>query len=278
MRYAKFAYGALRLGMAAALAPGAGAPRTRRSRRMNRLSVWIGLVAVAGSFYCRPARAQWVVVDPGAIVQAIEEVAQLEQEVETARQQLSAAQDQLSQARQAYSAMTGTRGMQGLLANVNRNYLPRTPDDVSGLLAGSAGAYGGLGAQIDAGVSARAVLSDAAVGSLGDAGRQAVREDRRRLELAQAMSASALQTASDRFQTLQGLIDAIGTATDPKAIADLQARIQVEQAMLANEALKDRLLAQQLDAAAAIRRQQLKEQAVADIGHVRDLPPLGLLP
>ena len=278
MRHAKSVYGALLLGMVAARAAGAGAPWNRGRRGMSRAGLLITIAALAGLFNCRPARAQWVVVDPGAIAQAIEEVAQLEQEVETAREQLSAAQDQVSQAKSAYNAMTGTRGMQGLLASVNRNYLPRTPGDVSGLLSGSAGAYAGLSSQVDTGVSAHAVLSDAAVGSLGDAGRQAVGEDRRRLELAQAMTGSALQSASDRFANLQALIDAIGTATDPKAIADLQARIQVEQAMLANEALKDRLLAQQLEAAAAIRRQQLKEQAVADIGRVRDLPPLGLLP
>lgn len=226
----------------------------------------------------RPVRAQFAVIDVAAIVQDIQELAQLEQQVETARQQLSTAQDQLTQARAQLSAMTGTRGMQQLAAGINRNYLPRNGAEVSGLLSGSAGSFGPLSAAVEAGVAANAVLPQTAVAALSPAQRESVIEDRRRVALSQAVSAQALAAASDRFATLQSLIEAIGTASDPKAIADLQARIAAEQGMVANEALKDRLLAQSLEDQAAVRRQQLREQAVLDIGSLRDLPPLGLVP
>ena len=54
----------------------------------------------------------------------------------------------------------------------------------------------------------------------------------------QVTSRQALQVSSERFASLQQLIDAIPTATDPKAILDLQARIAAEQAMLQNEQTK----------------------------------------
>jgi type IV secretion system protein VirB5 len=236
------------------------------------------VLATVGLINCRHARAQFAVIDVAAIVQDIQQLAQLEQQVETAKEQLSTAQDQLTQARAHLAAITGTRNMQQLLSGINRNYLPGSAADLEALLSGSAGAFAALGSQVEGAVQAAAVLSGTAVGQLNAAERATLMEDRRRVALGQAMSAQALAAASDRFGKLQSLIDAIGSASDEKAVLDLQARIQAEQGMLANEALKDRLLSQSLAAQEAVRRQQVREQAVADIGSVRDLPPLGLLP
>jgi len=245
---------------------------------MNRIVITglIGAMTLLG--YCTRASAQFVVIDPAAIVQEIQQLVQLEQQVETARQQLTTAQDQLTQARAHLAAITGTRNMQQLLSGINRNYLPGSTADLQAILSGSASAFRALGSQVEGAVRAAAVLSDAAVGQLNPAERDTLMEDRRRVALGQAMSEQALAAATDRFGKLQSLIDAIGSASDEKAVLDLQARIQAEQGMLANEALKDRLLAQSLAAQEAVRRQQVREQAVADIGSVRDLPPLGLLP
>src|SRR5258708_39249605 len=63
------------------------------------------------------ARAQWAVVDVGAITQLVQEVSTLQQE-------LSTAQAHLRQAQQEYQSITGNRGMQQLLSGTNRNYLP----------------------------------------------------------------------------------------------------------------------------------------------------------
>ncbi len=88
------------------------------------------------------ARAQWAVVDAPAIVQLI-------QEVQTMRQQLATAQDQLQSAQQALQAMTGDRGMEGLLSGTTRNYLPANWTQLTGALQGQgAGGYPGLSADV----------------------------------------------------------------------------------------------------------------------------------
>jgi hypothetical protein len=61
-------------------------------------------------------RAQWAVIDVGAIAQLVEQVAAMYQQLETAR-------NTLRQAEQQYRAMTGGRGMDRLLSGTDRNYL-----------------------------------------------------------------------------------------------------------------------------------------------------------
>src|SRR6266853_4310402 len=75
------------------------------------------------------ARAQWAVIDVGAIAQLMQEVQQMQQALQTA-------QNQLNQAQQTYQSMTGGRGMQLLLSGTVRNYLPGSWAQVSTALAG----------------------------------------------------------------------------------------------------------------------------------------------
>ena len=57
---------------------------------------------------------------------------------------------------------------------------------------------------------------------------------------------------------------------------DLQARIQTEQAMLANEHTKVDLLLQAAAAEDLARQQRDREKAIAEIGSLRALPAMGL--
>ena len=244
----------------------------------NRFSAEVTLAFLVASVTARPASAQFAVIDVAAIVQEVQQVEQLTQQVETARQQLSTAQEALTQARAQLQALSGTRGMQSLLSGIPRNYLPQNAADLTALLSGSASGFGALSAQVEAGAAANAVLPDTVLSHLTAFERDGVLAARRRAALEQGISAQALTAASDRFASWQTLIDAIGTASDPKAILDLQARIEAEQGMLANEQVKEAVLTRSVAAEADIRRQQRREQAVLDIGSLRDLPPMGLTP
>jgi type IV secretion system protein VirB5 len=92
----------------------------------------------------------------------------------------------------------------------------------------------------------------------------------------QALARRALVATSERFRSLQELIDAIGRADDQKAILDLQARIGAEATMLANEQTKLQVLANAAQADASAERQRLLERAIGDVGSLRQLAPLGL--
>ncbi len=88
------------------------------------------------------------------------------------------------------------------------------------------------------------VLSAQQVAALSPAEQDAVQAARRNAALVQAISQEALAHTSDRFASLQLLINAISQAADQKGILDLVARIAAEQGMLQNEQTKLNVLGQ----------------------------------
>ena len=220
------------------------------------------------SSFSLAARAQIPVTDVGAIAQLVAEVNTLEQELNTARQDLA-------QAQQQYQSMTGSRGMQQLLAGTVRNYLPTNGAQLQAALQGS-GAGFALGADVRGTVSNNAVLSPQQVAALSAGEQDAVQQARRYAALLQAIAQEALVQASDRFAAIQVLINAIPQATDQKGILELAARIAAEEGMLQNEQTKLNVLGQAAQGGEWARRQRARERAVADIGSLRSLPAMGL--
>lgn len=203
------------------------------------------------------ARAQWAVIDVGAI-------AQLVQQVETLREQVSTAQAQLSQAKTALQSMSGNRGMALLLGGTVRNYLPSSAAELAVALAGTGSS--GLAQGVRSAMNANAVLSPAQLSNLSPSDRQQIVAARETVALRQAIAQTSLANSSSRFAALQSLIAAISTASDQKAILDLQARISAELGMLQNEQTKLQVLAQASDALASANLQQQREQAIAGQG------------
>src|SRR5208283_4596896 len=204
------------------------------------------------------ANAQWAVVD----VQAI---AQLVQEVNTMQQQLQTAQAQLLQARQALQTMTGDRGMELLLAGTPRNYLPSNWTQLTSASQG-AGAYSALALDVRSAISANAVLSPTQLSALSMADQQQVIAARQAVALRQALAEEALANASGRFAAIQSLIAAISTASDQKAILDLQTRVSAELGMLQNEQTKLQVLAQSSQAQDLVNAQRERELVIVGQG------------
>lgn len=218
--------------------------------------VW---VCLALSLAAAPAaRAQWAVVDVGAINQLI-------QEVRTMSQQLITAKAQLQQATNMLQSMSGGRGMQALLSGTNRNYLPTTSGQLTSAMQGS-GPYPGLTLDVRNAVNANAVLTPAQLAALSPADQQQITAARQAAALRQALAQEALANSSGRFAALQSLISAIGTATDQKGILDLQARITAELGMLQNEQTKLQVLSQAGDALTAANAQRNLELSIAEQG------------
>jgi type IV secretion system protein VirB5 len=216
-----------------------------------------------------PAHAQWAVVDVGAIAQLVRQVATLQQQLETAR-------SQLTQAQQQYQAMTGGRGMEQLLNGTVRNYLPPDWQALEAALNGVQGSYAALAAQLDATIGANAVLTPDHIARISNQEREQLQAARKSAAMLQVTSRRALEASSARFASLQQLINAISTATDPKAVLDLQARIAVEQAMIQNEQTKLMVLYHAAEAEERARRQRASELAIVNIGSLRRSAPIGL--
>jgi type IV secretion system protein VirB5 len=227
------------------------------------------LLGVLGFVGVRPAHAQFAVIDVASIVQLIQEVQELEQQVQTA-------QSQLAQAQSEYAALTGPRGMEQLLSGTVRNYLPTDWAQVAQALGGSAGSYPLLASSLQSLIASNAVLTASQIGALSSTQQAQLLSARQSPALLQALSRTALSNSSDRFASLQQLISAIGSATDPKGALDLGTRIAAEQAMLQNEQTKLEGLYQIAQSQELARQQQAREQAIADQGSLRQLPALGL--
>jgi type IV secretion system protein VirB5 len=236
---------------------------------MSTKALWGCLVVFVAGIVARPAQAQFAVIDVASIVQLVQEVQQLEQQVATARSQLAQAQSE-------YAAITGNRGMQSLLAGTNRNYLPANWGQLSQVLTGTSGSYPAFAAQVSALMTANAVLTPGQIALLSPAQQAQLVSARQSPALLQALARGGVANSSDRFASLQQLITALGAASDQKASLDLTARITAEQAMLQNESTKLQGLYQVAESQERARAQQLREQAIADQGSLRLLPPMGL--
>jgi hypothetical protein len=237
---------------------------------MGKISARVGFLGALAAFILAPAaRAQMAVIDVSSILQLAQQVRLMDQELQTA-------QNDLNQARQAYQSMTGSRGMQNLLSGTVRNYLPANWTQVQAAMNGTGGAYSALAASIQASVTANAVLSPSAVAALSPTEQSLLQSQRQNTALLQAVSQQALSTTSSRFASIQQLINTIGSATDPKAILDLQARIAAEHGMLQTDQSKLQALYQAAQAEETAQRQRAREQAIVDSGSLRQLPAMGL--
>ena len=205
------------------------------------------------------AHAQFAVIDVASVTQLISEVKTLEQ-------QLATAQAGLAQAQTAYQSTVGSRGMEGLLSGTTRNYLPSDWSGLQQAIQGTNGGYATLSTDLNAAVTANAVLSAQQLAALSPAANQQLQADRQTVALMQAVSHQALSTTSMRFASLQQLIDAITRATDQKSALDLHARIGAETGMLQNEQTKLQVLYQSLQAQRWADEQRARELAAAGHG------------
>ena len=225
-------------------------------------NIRMAVVSAVASIALTPvARAQWAVIDVPAIAQLVEEV-------QTMQQQLATARGQLQSAQQGLQAMTGDRGMDRLLGGTPRNYLPADWTQVRNVLQGrGTTGYTGLAADVQSAIATNAVLSPQHLATLLPADQQQIQGARRWSAMQQALATEALANASNRFDSIQSLIDAISSANDQKAILDLQARISAELGMLQNEQTKVQVLYQATQAEESTIREQARERVIE--GHGR---------
>ncbi|MDN7664043.1 P-type DNA transfer protein VirB5 [Burkholderia cenocepacia] len=183
-------------------------------------------------------------------------------------QSFQQAQATYQQLQQTYNSTIGSRGLSGLINNpAARQYLPSDFQNVlSGISTGS-GDLSGVAKQI---LSKSAVLSSSQLAALSPANQQLISNARNQNASLAAAAQSAFSAAGQRFSTLQTLIDSIDSETDPKAIQDLQARIQAENVMMQNE--NARLAAM---SAASTQQQQVQMQADREraVGFTNTAPP-----
>lgn len=171
-------------------------------------------------------------------------------------EQIEQLKAQLEQQKQMFASMNGIRGMGQLLNNpAARQYLPANSQEMYNLAVGvQSGKYSGLSGSLKAIRDAGRIVSTSSVKNTATAG--ALDKAQTQLAAMQASAEAAFNAAGDRFERLEQLVQAVDTAADPKAAADLQNRIQAEQVMMQNEQSKLSMMVQ----LQSIQRQQLEQQ------------------
>jgi type IV secretion system protein VirB5 len=218
---------------------------------MKRFWIICGLL-VSLTIAHSPARAQGIpVIDAASIAQQVQQVASW-------GQQLKAMASQYQQLETQYQALTGNRGYGNSFNNPQlQQYLPAEWQQVYGQIR-----QGGLGALSGGAQAIRQQMGDTRSCSL-------IADTQARASCQQAIATpyqnmdvfqNALSVANQKPQQIQSLISAIQTTNDPKAIAELQARIAGEQAAMQNEMLKVQLSVQLAEA----QNKLTKEQAERD--------------
>lgn len=173
-------------------------------------------------FICGDALATGIpVFDAANVVQAIQSV-----------QQLKA---QLDEQKRIYQAMNGSRGMGTLLNNPSlKNYLPQDWQKVyeqlsKGDLSGLTGSAAEIRKSSTLYECAKLTSANSRIMCARQAGK--VAQDK-------AYGLDAYQQAQSRISQIEGLMSKINATTDAKAIAELNARIQAENALIQNEQIK----------------------------------------
>ena len=208
-------------------------------------------VVVAMALSMAPAYAQIPVTDSASItaraMQHAESLAKYLEQIATLKAQLDSAHRQ-------YAALTGTRNLGDLLNNpaIRRSL----PDDVQALLKQGEGNLGSIADSVKRIQGEERLSGDFSIDSKALTKRVEDLGIRSKALLEQAQKG-----ALARLEQVDQLQAQINQATDPKAIADLQARLQVEQANIMADQMRADLLSRQIETEKTLIEQQASVMA-----------------
>jgi type IV secretion system protein VirB5 len=194
------------------------------------------LTAAVGS-----ANAGVPVIDVANLAQAIQQVLAWAQQYQQMVDQIQEARNQVSQLQTTYNSMTGTRGLgtilNGAVDQAARRYLPSGGSDIEQLAGGVVTGYAPLQSTI-AGFKSQVSSMPAGTFGSGTDAANALTAKINSLATQKALGEATYTSAAQRTADLENLIATIGVASDPKAIAEIHARIGAQQALVANENAK----------------------------------------
>ncbi|MDP5803685.1 P-type DNA transfer protein VirB5 [Pseudomonas aeruginosa] len=164
---------------------------------------------------------------------------------------------QIDQAKQQYQSLTGSRGLGNIMDNpALRDYLPQDWQQVYDAV--KSGGYEGLTGR-GAEVYAANKIFDLCRALSNDTQRLSCEAQAAKPSQDKGVALDAYDAAKSRLQQIDGLMGKINQTQDPKAIAELQGRIAVEQAKIQNEATKLQLYSMVAQAEEKVQQQRQRE-------------------
>lgn len=243
---------------------------------MKLLNKKIALVALAASLFVSNTFATGIPVVDAAHV--AETVAGWAAQAKDMGSQLSQLKQQYQQMQQQYQSLTGSRGMSDLMNSSvfqqARRMLP--PDAQQALNLANGGSYGNMGSAINGIKQATTTLSPDSFSSPTAANQW--QTELNQAAANKALSMEAYTAAAQRLQNLEDMTAEISQTQDPKAIAELQARIATEQGMIQNEQSKLQALSMLATAEKQLADQQAREISIKTAGSIATIPRIHVTP
>ena len=199
------------------------------------------------------AQAQSIVYDPSAVGKLI-------QQYETALQQLEQLKAQVAQGQQLFDHFNAASGVNAIASELAtpalRAFLPDA-DTYVGAANGSFAALGSLGGSASTIRSNNRIYTAPTNDPLG----QELEAQGNRAALDLALGQQVATVSAGRLQGLQTLQSSIDGAKDVRAVMDLQARLQAEQALISNDQVRLQGLAMAQSAEDRVQQQRARERA-----------------
>lgn len=230
---------------------------------MKNITKFITVISIA---FALTTQAQEAVIDVAAI-------GQLAAQASTLGKQLTEAKNQVTQLKNTYDSLTGSRDLGTIMNNpALRNYLPQDWQKVYDSV--KQGGYSGLSGTAQGIYNQNKVFDGCA--NLTDDQRTACEASAVKPSQDKGFALDAYDAANSRIDQIEQLMGQINQTQDPKAIAELQARIAAEQANIQNEQTKMQLYAMVADAEDRVQKQR-KRETNAEIVDKRGYPTLQII-
>ena len=229
-----------------------------------------------------PSRAQIPVTDVASLTQQIQQVLAWAQQYTQMVHQIRNQMQQIDQLRDTYNSMTGSRGVGAFINGVGdqsaRRYLPTDLAQIYDFYNGTiVPEFGALTSRISA---LRSIISTLPP-SYFPAGSQLEAELNKALDSIAAqrsIAEVAYKNAADRIPNIEAMMNRINTTSDPKEIAELQARLSGEQALIQNEANRIAVLKNQQEIATYEQEQRSRERMARSAGGIGGIDFSSIIP
>lgn len=220
-------------------------------------------LVISAAFYCQNSLAGipvTVVADVPAQLNQVQNYAQMLKEYATMIDQLNQMKQQFQQMEKEYNSLTGSRNLGDILNNPEfKQYLPDDWQDTYKNIRNNG--YDGLSGAAKALRDASKIF-DACENLSGDTERKICEAQSIQAAQDQAFANNAYEKSANRVNQIESLMSEINNTRDPKAIAELSARIQAEQALIQNENAKLEMYKSASQAEKQLLIQQSREAAI----------------
>jgi type IV secretion system protein VirB5 len=217
--------------------------------------------AEAVDVWCSNCQTIWQ-----AAQQAMQQLQQLEQQLTMLQEQYQ----MLVNTYQTFTHITDLGSAVSALQSVGiQNPLPVNPSAVQNLLSGSGtGGLTGISSSLS-GLFNQSWNTNHVYTPTGSSWEaQQVQQNANSIAGAQSLAQQLYQSVAQRIPLMQQLEEELSTATDPKTVLDLQARLQAEQSFIQSQQVQAQTLSTMYAAQLQNEQQQLQEERQKEIDQV----------